>query len=151
MADDHFENGHGADAVAKRPYNDPPKRRTGRQGINVDEWNTFVQWMRGTMEYPDGGGFAGDVGRRLTSLEQLEGRLDDLPAVIATQTADAIKAAFAENRKTVALAKAEADDTTTTTRRLALRGRAVTAAIAFFVVVIGGFVLALLNHWFGTG
>jgi hypothetical protein len=120
-------------------------------GPSVEEWTKFIQWIKGTEDYPNAGGFAGDVGRRLAHLEELEIRFDELPAVIAGETAKAITAAFAENRKTVALAKAEADDATTTTRRLALRGRALAALIAFAVVVAGGFVLALLNHWFVKG
>jgi hypothetical protein len=120
-------------------------------GPPLEEWTTFVQWIKGTEDYPNAGGFAGDVGRRLAHLEELEQRLDDLPAMVAEQTAKAITAAFTENRKTVALAKAEADDATTTTRRLALRGKAFAALVAFAVLVVGGFVLALLNHWFVKG
>ena len=127
-------------------------------GPPAEEWTTFIQWMRGTDEYPNGGGFAGDVGRRLETLEvnydKLAMGLSRLPSAVAQQTAAAITEAFRVNAITVANAKRIEDDETETARRKVIAdrrtimsGRAIAAAIGVGVIVVGALIVALINNW----
>lgn len=127
-------------------------------GPPADEWSTFIQWMRGTAEYPNDGGFAGDVGRRLETLEgnykKLAEGLTGLPDAIGRQTAASITEAFRVNAIIVANAKRIEDDTTElarrkiiTDRRTAVSGRAIAAVIGVGVIVFGALIVAVVNSW----
>lgn len=154
--DDHFQNGDSEEAVARRPYNAPSKR-SSREAPSGEDWNTFIQWMRGTMEYPDGGGFAGDVGRRLKGLEDhnktLQEALVDLPAAIAKQTSESIANAFIANARTVADAKIMEDAKTeaarkllASTRRSITTGRIITAILSILVIVVAAIIVNFATH-----
>lgn len=127
-------------------------------GPSSEEWTTFIQWMRGTDEFPNGGGFAGDVGRRLATLEgnyaKLASGLAGLPDEIGRQTAGAITEAFRVNAITVASAKRVEDDATETARRkvvtdrrTALSGRAIAAVIGVTVIVLAALIVAVADNW----